>query len=629
MSRLSAFRVGYALSLASAAVLLAATAETGDARVLQRVSVAADGAQANGHSYYPAISPDGRYVAFESSAANLVAGDTNAKDDVFLYDRQTGAVIRVSVATDGAQSNGNSYSPSVSADGLFVAFESSAANLVANDTNAASDVFVYERQTGFTTRVSIASDGAQANGYSYSPSISADGRYVAFRSDATNLVPDDTNGSYDIFVHDRRTGLTTRVSMAGDGTQANGHSYSPAVSADGRFVAFKSEATNLVPMVPGDSNGVADIFVHDRSSGLTTRASVAGDGTQANGPSSEPAISADGRYVAFESSAANLVAGDTNGKDDVFVHDRRTGATTRVSIGSDGAQGDDASLGAAISGDGRYVAFHSAAKNLVPFDTNARTDIFVHDRETGLTSRVSVSGAGVQADDYSRAPSITDDGRYLVFHSLASNLVAGDTNRLYDIFSAVNSLWIYCGFSCSPASPIAGEPVLFEASCSFADASSYQWLFGYAETAQGEAVSHTFATTGSYQICLTVAFPDSYVITTCQTLEVGEPAASVCATTDTQICLPTAGWHLIGQPRSGDHPLATCQVRDNATGQTVWFCEAAAAPYTWVDTLLYRWDPVSMGYLRCDCLAEVEGDLLWCYGYWLYTYIDDLTLIVP
>ena len=161
---------------------------------------------------------------------------------------------------------------------------------------------------GNTTRVSVASDGTQSNNSSYNPSISANGRYVAFESEATNLVRGDTNNFRDIFVHDRQTGQTTRVSVASDGTQANGHSYDPSISADGRYVAFASLANNLVS---GDTNDQQDIFVHDRQTGQTTRVSVASDGTQASGHSFNPSISADGRYVAFVSSASNLVGGDT------------------------------------------------------------------------------------------------------------------------------------------------------------------------------------------------------------------------------------------------------------------------------------------------------------------------------
>jgi Tol biopolymer transport system component len=227
-------------------------------------------------------------VAFASGATNFVAGDTNGATDVFVHDRQTGTTTRVSVASDGTQGNGDSsvLNPRISSDGRFVAFASLATNLVAGDTNAVADVFVHDRQTGATTRVSVASGGSQANGASGiffpSLSISSDGRFVGFDSDATNLVSGDTNAATDVFVHDRQTGATTRVSRDSDGIQGNNIAAVPSLSPDGRFVGLDSDATNLVS---GDSNGVSDIFVHDRQMGTTTRVSIAGDGAQANGNS--------------------------------------------------------------------------------------------------------------------------------------------------------------------------------------------------------------------------------------------------------------------------------------------------------------------------------------------------------
>ena len=242
---------------------------------------------------------------------------------------------------------------------------------------------------GLTTRVSVDSAGNQANGGSFAPAISADGRFVAFHSVATDLVGGDTNGVGDIFVHDRQTGLTTRVSVDSVGNQANGDSNFAAISADGRFVAFHSVATNLLG-AGVDTNGTTDIFVHDLQTGLTTRVSVDSAGNQANDHSVLAAISADGRFVAFESFATNLlgVGGDTNGVWDVFVHDRQTGLTTRVSVDSAGNQANSDSHLPAISADGRFVAFHSVATNLVGagVDTNGTTDVFVHDRLPPIVS---------------------------------------------------------------------------------------------------------------------------------------------------------------------------------------------------------------------------------------------------
>jgi Tol biopolymer transport system component len=430
---LTTFRpLGYmgALLMILLAVLLMTA---GDALAQQtiRVSVDSSGNQGDGDSESPSISSDGRYVAFESWASNLVAGDTNIVKDIFFHDTVTGETSRVSVDSSGNQGDRWSWYPSISSDGRYVAFHSSATNLVAGDTNGAWDVFVHDTVTGETTRVSVDSSGKQGDGVSYNPSISSDGRFVAFRSYATNLVAGDTNGAWDVFVHDTVTGETSRVSVDSSGNQGDGHSASTSISSDGRYVAFDSEASNLVA---GDTNGAADIFVHDTVTGVTSRVSVDSSGNQGDGSSWDPSISSDGRYVAFQSLATNLVAGDTNGVYDVFVHDTVTGVTSRVSVKSSGKQGNSVSYSPSISSDGRYVAFQSYASNLVAGDTNGAYDVFVHDTVTGETSRVSVDSSGNQGNHYSWSPSISSDGRYVAFDSEASNLVAGDTNGAYDVF---------------------------------------------------------------------------------------------------------------------------------------------------------------------------------------------------
>jgi Tol biopolymer transport system component len=248
---------------------------------------------------------------------------------------------RVSVDSSGSEANGDDYAwgGGISGNGRWVVFGGYASNLVANDTNALRDVFVRDREAGTTERVSVDSSGGQANDFSWNFefAISADGRCVAFVSYASNLVQGDTNQDEDVFVHDRATGITERVSVDSSGGQANGGnryvpgSSQPSISADGQIVAFTSFADNLVP---GDANGVSDVFVHDRSSGVTERVSVDSSGAEANGASDGPAISANGRFVAFTSAADDLVAGDTNQTYDVFVHDRATGTTERVSVDS-------------------------------------------------------------------------------------------------------------------------------------------------------------------------------------------------------------------------------------------------------------------------------------------------------
>ena len=404
----------------------------------RRLSVASGGMQGNSSSLEPSLSADGRYVGFASVASTLVAGDTNGASDVFVHDRQTGETRRVSVASDGTQGNSQSIEPWLSVDGRYVAFASVASTLVAGDTNGVYDVFVHDRQTGETQRVSVASNGAQGNLESHQPSLSADGRYVAFPSLATTLVAGDANGTRDVFVHDRQTGETQRVSVASDGTPGNGASGTtanqtterPSLSADGRYVAFSSLASTLVA---GDSNGALDVFVHDRHTGETQRVSVAIDGTQGNGASDQPSLSADGRYVAFSSLARTLVPGGTSGPQHVFVHDRQTGETGLVSAASDGTHGNRTSIQASLSADGRYVAFASLASTLIAGDTNGVFDVFVHDRQTGQMRRVSVARDGTQGNLSSQLPSLSADGGSVAFQSDAA-LAAGDTNNAIDVF---------------------------------------------------------------------------------------------------------------------------------------------------------------------------------------------------
>jgi Tol biopolymer transport system component len=416
--------------VALAAVL---AGEPAEAQTTERVSVSSAGVQGSGNSQVPSISSDGRCVAFASNSSDLVAGDTNFVDDVFVRDRQTGTTERVSVSSSGVQGDSYSGVPAISADGRFVAFHSLASNLVAGDLNGLDDIFVRDRQSGTTELASVATGGAQGNSWCGSPSISADGRFVAFESLASNLVAGDTNMHWDIFVRDRLNGTTERVSVATGGTEGNSLSVDPALSADGRCVAFQSLASNLVA---NDGNAWEDIFVRDRLSGTTEIVSVATGGGQGNFTSSGPSISADGRLVVFWGYASNLVPGDTNASADVFVHDRQSGVTERVSIATGGAQGggDSGTLGIAISADGRCVAFQSHATNLIANDANGYGDVFVHDLQSGTTERMSVGAAGAEADDSSTDAAISADGRFMAFQSLASNLVAGDTNLSEDVF---------------------------------------------------------------------------------------------------------------------------------------------------------------------------------------------------
>lgn len=364
-----------------------------------RISVSTRGREANEDSQRPDVSGHGRLVVFDSSATNLVPGrDTNGVLDVFLHDRSTGRTTLVSEALGGGTGNASSFEPAISRDGRYVAFTSDATDLTRRAVSGARDVFVRDLQTGRTRVVSLTTTGEPTGGASNGPAISADGRYVGFGSFAADVVPGDTNDAFDVFVRDRVAGETSRVSVSTDGGQAvGGGSFAAAISGDGQLVAFSSEATNLVA---GDTNDVRDVFVHNSRNGRTARVSVGAGRVQADGQSDGPGIrggssagpdiSGNGRYVAFDSIATNLVAGDTNtcafrgGQQydepgqcpDVFVRDRWQRTTERVSITATGAQADSSSTDPRISADGRRVAFFSAATNLVAGDTNTCPPFF-------------------------------------------------------------------------------------------------------------------------------------------------------------------------------------------------------------------------------------------------------------
>jgi Tol biopolymer transport system component len=379
----------------------------------------------------------GRIVGFYSDASNLVPMDSNQVRDVFVRDAVSGVTERVSVSSTGEQANGPSHwgagAVGVSSDGSVIAFYSEATNLVAGDTNRQTDVFVRLRNLGITQRVSLASDGRQGNGMSSLPAISGDGRLIVFQSEASNLVPGDTNNVSDIFVHDRISGITVRACDV----QPNRGSSNPTISRDGTVVAFMSGASNLVS---GDTNGWIDVFVCELGTGRIERVSLSSSGEQGNGDSILPALSADGRFVGFKSIATNLVAGDLNNLVDVFVHDRQTGITERVSVGHDGSNANDFSFPPSLSNDGRFVTFGSAATNLIANDNNKVADVFIRDRQIGVTVVASVNDRGELANGGTPdvPPAMSGDGRRVAFASFATNLVPEDRNPIGDIYLAQN-----------------------------------------------------------------------------------------------------------------------------------------------------------------------------------------------
>ncbi len=344
---------------------------------------------------------------------------------------QSYSTKRISITSDGTQGNGQSGSNSISDDGRFVSFESNATNLVPNDFNGQTDTFIYDRLKQTVELISIAPDGTQANGSSSSGNLSSNGRFLTFASFASNLVPNDTNGQRDIFVYDRLNKAIELVTVASDGTQANGLSLFSAISDDGRYVAYESTADNLVS---GDTNELKDIFVYDRIEKTTQRINLAANGTQANGSSDLGNLSDDGRYISYTSDASNLVPDDTNGQSDIFVYDLIDKTTERISLATIGTQGNGDSTSSSISSNGRYIAYESNASNLVPGDTNGQSDIFIYDRLTLITERVDLGDDGTQSNGDSSDASISDDGLYVAFLSEANNLVSDNSNSQFNLF---------------------------------------------------------------------------------------------------------------------------------------------------------------------------------------------------
>jgi len=416
--------------LALAMLLWAAVPAGATAVTTELVSVSSTGQQGNSDSAPGSISPDGRFVGFDSLASNLVEQDTNGVGDAFRHDRLTGQTIRVSVSSAGVEGNDVSGDTAISGDSDLVAFDSLASNLVPGDTNGTFDAFVHNLTTGETTRVSVSSSGQEGQADSGIPSLSDDGRLVVFTS-AASLAPEDTNGTFDTYVHDLATGDTSLVSVSSTGDVGNGDSLGWNLSHDDRFVVFESNASDLVP---GDTNGTFDVFLRDLVTGQTTRVSLSSSGSQGDGDSFSPRISADGRFVAFSSASDNLVSGDKNGFIDLFVRDLKTGKTTLVSKSTNGRQGNaETASSKGISADGRFVAYRSFASNLVPGDTNGAADAFLTDRQTGRTIRASLSATGKQGDYESYNVGLSQDARWVVFGSFATNFVpGGDMNGLYN-----------------------------------------------------------------------------------------------------------------------------------------------------------------------------------------------------
>jgi len=414
-----------AVAAALMALLMATAAVDAGTGKTRRVSVTSSGAERVGIQAEPTISASGRFVAFESTAA--LAPGANGDRQIYVHDRKRKKTKRVSKSTAGVVGIGHSGDASISANGRLVAFASAASNLIGADGNGTRDVFVRNRKSGKTKRVSVHNDGSEAAGTSNEPSISADGRFVAFHTDAP-LVAADSNGTFDVYVRDRKKGRTRRVSVDSAGVQRNDGSSSAKISGNGRFVVFNTSAA----FVGGDTNGKSDIYIHDRKNKKTRRISKGFGGAEPDDTSVSPYISATGRFVVFTSSAENLIGNDDNGKQDVFIRDRKKKKTRRVSLSKLG-QADGGSFSGPVSASGRYIVFVTKTK-LLPNDNNGDFDVYLRDRKQGKTRLLSRDRNGKQANDESRRPAITADGRFVAFDSDASDLIKNDGNLSADVF---------------------------------------------------------------------------------------------------------------------------------------------------------------------------------------------------
>jgi Tol biopolymer transport system component len=402
--------------LAGSAVL---TTSAGAAEAVARVSVSTTGEQADGASETAVISGDGRYVAFTSFARNLTTpGKANFTPDVFLRDRVANTTELVSVGAGGVPGGAISVDD-ISHDGRYVVFTSAAANLVANDFNGVSDVFIRDRVLGTTERVSVAGDESQAQQRSSDGSVTRDGRYVVFTSLAPLASQDGSFTNQDVYVRDRVAGTTELVSITRKGAEGGGQL--PSISDLGRFVSFTSKGKNLVKK---DKNRKHDIFVRDLSKDKTERVSVSSKGDEAAKRSLEAQIAGQGRFVVFTSEAGNLVEKDKNKRIDVFVHDRKKDKTELVSVDSRGRNAGGPSISPSISANGRFVSFNSAP-DLRKGGRNADA-LYLHDRSTGKTDPL-VPEIGVGA-------TISADGHAVAFNAFRSSVVDGDTNNSRDVF---------------------------------------------------------------------------------------------------------------------------------------------------------------------------------------------------
>ncbi|MFJ4186498.1 TolB family protein [Kitasatospora sp. NPDC089509] len=470
----AACAVGAAAALALTTTQAAHADDTHHKPGTERVSVGLGGAQPDGASQAGGVSADGRYAVFTSQATNLVPGDTNGKSDVFVRDLRTGGIERVDTGPDGAQADGDALSAAISGNGRYVTFSSYATNLVPGAALGFEDVYVHDRWTGETTLVSVGEEPGQSQQGKFSdhPTISRDGRYIAFQSNRSDLAPGTvTWQGANIYVHDLRTGENRLVSIGADGKEANGSSASPVISADGGSVAFVSKASNIIGAdrpgalapeaarrltaesgqdsderfglgTPAGSPAGADhpqllkphlypIYVRDLRSEETVLGTPDGQGGWRGGDS--PSLSPDGRYLVF-STWVQHGDGWADRHFEVYARDLEAGTETLVSVGLPGTKTTRDSFNGRMTADDRWVYFESSAGNLVPGDTKTVSDVFRRDLWTGRTERISLAPDGSESAGAAYDPYVDARGTTVVFTSEDGTLVPGDTNKVSDVF---------------------------------------------------------------------------------------------------------------------------------------------------------------------------------------------------